>query len=48
MHASNLYFSPLVGASFDRLSNTMEALTEGEENVVPPPTPGTQPSAQTE
>lgn len=44
---SNPDFPPLVGASFDRLSRTMETLSEGEEDVVPPPTPGAQPSART-
>jgi len=45
MPVSNLYLLPLVGATFDRLSNIMEALAEREKNIVHPHTLGAQPCA---
>ena len=40
-----VYLLPLVGATFDRLSNIMEALAEREKNIVHPHTLGAQPCA---
>lgn len=45
---SNLYLLPLVGATFDRLSNIMEAFAEREKNVVHPHTLGAHLVHQTE
>lgn len=35
MHMPNLYFQPLAGATFDELSNIMEALAEREKCCSP-------------
>lgn len=40
MPVSNLYLLPLVGATFDRLFNIVEALAEREKNIVHPHTLG--------